>query len=89
MPASKRWESVMDTHQGLDHMAATERAKRLLQIITSTGQWGPSLLVTSWHLISKVGFEACLDGTRTRRPSMLGVAMVDANLCSHVDCHQL
>ena len=39
--ARKRWKSLLDALSGFNQMGATERAKRLLQIITSLGlrQW--------------------------------------------------
>ena len=54
--AAKRWETALDALSGFNQMSATERAARLLQIITSHGirqfTCYPLVLLTG-RLISK------------------------------------
>ena len=87
--AAKKWKSGLDAWSGFNQMAASEKAKQLLQIITSLGirQWeclpfgvtnGPSYF-QEMMLNHYSGEPVSRDGVLILegQPSLLGTSMVD------------
>ena len=87
--AGKKWKSGLDAWSGFNQMAASERAKQLLQIITSLGirQWevlpfgvtnGPSYFQEM--MLNFFGGEK--SETLEAQPNLLGNSMTDLDALS-------